>query len=42
LTSISDPGGRTYKWHATHHLVMMHMPMKLHEILKKNGTFDLY
>jgi len=23
----------TYNWYATHHLVMVHVPMKFHEIL---------
>jgi len=44
----------TYKWYATHHLVMMHVSMKFQEILflclevvvwtrkKAYLTFDLY
>jgi len=32
---------RTYKWHATHHLVMMHVSMKFHNIFKEKGIFDL-
>jgi len=34
----------TYKMHATHHLVMMHVSMKFQEILKEKAylTFDLY
>jgi len=41
-----------YKWYMTHHLVMMHVSMKFHEIIfvpfiscgpnKKKGMFDLY
>jgi len=30
----------TYKWHVTHHLMMMHVSMKSHEILKEKGIFD--
>jgi len=26
-----------YKWHTTHHLMMMHVSMKFHEILKEKG-----
>jgi len=33
VTLILDIG--TYKWNATHHLVMMHASMKFHEILFK-------
>jgi len=32
----------TYKWHATHRLVMMHVPMKFHEILQEKGIFDIW
>jgi len=32
----------TYKWHAIHHLVMMHVSMKFHEILKEKGIFDVW
>jgi len=32
----------TYKWHATHRLVMMHVSMNFYEILKEKGIFDLY
>jgi len=31
VTLILEVG--TYKWHATHHLMMMHVSMKFHEIL---------
>jgi len=32
----------TNKWYATHRLVMMHVSMKFHEILKENGIFDIW
>jgi len=32
----------TYKWHETHHLVVIHVSMKFHEILKEKGIFDLH
>jgi len=35
-------GVETYKWDATHHLVMMHVPMNFYEILKEKGIFDFY
>jgi len=31
----------TYKWHTTYCLVMMHVSMKFHEIIKEKGIFDL-
>jgi len=31
----------TYKWHVIHHLVMMHVSIKFHEILKEKGIFEL-
>jgi len=31
----------TYKWHAIHSLVMIHVSMNFYEILKKKGIFDL-
>jgi len=39
VTLTLDVG--TYKWHATHHLVMIHVSMKFHKILKEKGIFDL-
>jgi len=32
----------TYNWYATHRLVMVHVSMKFHEILKEKGIFDLW
>jgi len=32
----------TYKWHATHRLMMMHVSMKFHEILNEKAIFDIY
>jgi len=37
----STLGVGTYKWHATHRLVMMHVSMNFYEILKENGKFDI-
>jgi len=31
----------TYKWYVTHRLMMMHVSMKFHEILKEKCIFDL-
>jgi len=35
---------KTYQEHATHHLMMMHVSIKFHEILMEKGIFefDLY
>jgi len=32
----------TYKWHATHRIVMMHVSIKFYEILKEKCIFDLW